>query len=276
MLAVTGAALSLSSCDTAKQRETGNQVRAEQVNPRVQTSINNLEAMEKNGMVVTPYTTNRAMNEAQLRVREPEAGSTSQPGAVNFVCDVSNFRLGVAAAATEPGMTVSPMGQTITTIVDNEIVNEHGTPTFSENLTPGYHTVLTFLTRSTRESLKHKLAYDLRAVQVGNASGSEKALNPKAPAIFYNLPRGTYTGDEADKILLDFYLVNTMLEEEGTNVRLTINNTPFTLARWAAYTLEGLPMGPNKIMLELIDAEGHLVPGAHTSITKTITLRPGA
>lgn len=276
LVAALGGGLALSSCDTAKQRESGNQVRAEQVNPRVQANINNLEAMEKNGMLVTPYTTNRAMNEAQLRVREPEANRVLQPGAVSFVCDVSNFRLGVPASNTEPGMAISPLGQSITTIVDNEIVNEHDAATFSENLTAGEHTILTYLTRSTRESLKHKLAYDLRTVQVGTAPAKAKPFNPKAPAIFYSLPRGTYTGDEADKILLDFYVVNAMLEEEGTQVRLTINKTPFTLGRWAAYTLEGLPMGPNTIQLELIDAEGHLIPGPYNSVTKTITLRPGA
>ncbi len=268
--------LAMSSCDTAKQRETGSQVRSEQVNPRLQASANSLEAMEKNGMVVTPYSTNRSMNETQLRVREPQADAFLEVGAVNFVCDVNNFRLGVPATIPEPGMATSAIGQSITTIIDNETINEHATPTFSENLTAGEHTVLTFLTRSTRESLKHRLAYDLRTVNVGKALGQGTPFNLKGATIFYNLPRGTYVGDEADKILLDFYLVNAVLEEEGTSVRLTINNTPFTLSRWAAYTLEGLPMGPNKIQLELIDADGHLIPGPYNSVTKTITLRPGA
>ena len=70
--------------------------------------------------------------------------------------------------------------------------------------------------------------------------------------------------------------MNTVLEEEGTSVRLTINKTPFTLGRWAAYTLEGLPMGPNTIQLELINEDGKLIPGPYNSVTKTITLRPGA
>ena len=277
LLALTlGAGLALSSCDTAKQRESGSQVRAEQVNPRVQTTIANMEAMEKNGMLVTPYVGNRSMNETQIRVRQPELGATVQPGAVEFACDVSNFRLGVPPAAPEAGMTMSPLGQSITTIIDNETVNEHATPTFAENLTVGDHTILTFLTRSTRESLKHRLAYDLRNVHVGNAPTTGPLYNVRAPGIFYNLPRGTYTGDEADKILLDFYLVNAVLEDEGTSVRLTINKTPFTLGRWAAYTLEGLPMGPNTIQMELIDEEGKLIPGPYNSVTKTITLRPGA
>jgi hypothetical protein len=274
-----GAGLAVSSCDTAKQRETGNQVRAEQVNPRVQANINNLEAMEKNGMVVTPYTSNRSMNETQLRVREPETSAFLEPGAVDFLCEANNFRLGTppsGAATAEAGMSVSPLGQSITTIIDNEIVNEHATPKFSENLTAGDHTVLTFLTRASREGLKHKLAYDLRNLHVGKGAASASPFNTKAPAIFYNLPRGTYIGDEADKILLDFYLVNAVLEEEGTQVRLTINNTSFTLGRWAAYTLEGLPMGPNTIKLELINEEGRVIPGPYNTVTKTITLRPGA
>lgn len=268
--------LAVSSCDTAKQRESTTQVRAEQISPRAQSTITSLEAMEKNGILVTPYVSNRRLNDAQMRVREPENGVSLQPGAVAFRADVSNFRLGVPPAAPEAGMAMSPLGQSITTIVDNETVNEHGTTSFSENLTAGDHTVLTFLSRSTRESIKHRLAYDLRTVRVGNVPAKGTPFNVRSPAIFYNLPRGTYTGDEADKILLDFYVVNTTLEEEGTQVRLTLNKTPFTLSRWAAYTLEGLPMGPNTIQLELIDAEGKLIPGPYNSVTKTITLQPGA
>ena len=275
LVLVLCAGLAMSSCDTAKQRETGAQVRAEQVNPRVQVNINNLEAMEKNGMVVTPFTPNRAMNETQIRLREPQRDRLLQPGPVNFVCDVSNFRLGNPEASTT-GITMSPIGQAITTIIDNQTVIEHATPTFSENLTDGDHTILTFLSHATREGLKHRLAYDLRTVSVGKAESTATPFDPKAPAIFYNLPRGTYVGDEADKIMLDFYLVNAVLEEEGTQVRLTINNTPFTLGRWAAYTLEGLPMGPNTIKLELINEDGHLIAGPYNSVTRTITLRPGS
>lgn len=278
MLALTacGSLLLTSGCDTAKTRETANQVRAETVNPRVQLSINNLEAMEKNGIVVTPYTSQRSMGEAQMRIRQPEPGQVVPAGAVSFTCDVSNFRLGTAGTAPDPGLTVSPLGQSITTIIDNEVINEHDKPTFTESLTEGSHVVLSFLTRATREALKHRTAYDLRVVNVGNSLPKGAAFNPKAPAIFYNLPRGTYTGDEADKILLDFVVANATLEEEGTSVRLTINKTPFTLSRWAAYVIEGLPMGPCTIQLELIDADGHLIPGPFNDVTRTITLRPGA
>lgn len=278
MLALTacGSLLLTSGCDTAKTRETANQVKAEQVNPRVQLTINNLEAMEKNGIVVTPYTSQRAMGEAQMRVRQPEPGQLVQPGAVNFACDVSNFRLGVPGVSPDPGMMVSPLGQSITTIIDNEVINEHNAPKFTESLTPGEHVVLSFLTRPTREALKHRTAYDLRVVNVGTGAASTTPFNPKAPALFYNLPRGTYTGDEADKVLLDFVVANATLEEEGTSVRLTINKTPFTLTRWAAYVIEGLPMGVNTIQLELIDGEGHLIPGPFNNVSRTITLRPGA
>lgn len=276
LAAAFGATLALSSCDTAKQRETGAQVRAEQVNPRVSASISNLEAMEKNGMLVTPYIAARAMNETQLRVREPQGGSLVEPGDVKFLCEVSNFRLGSPPTVPEAGLTMSTIGQSITTIIDNETATEHATPSFSKSLAAGHHTILTFLTRATRESLKNRFAYDLRTLRVGSGPATGAPFNLKAPAIFYSLPRGTYTGDEADKILLDFYVVNATLEEEGTSVRLTVNGTPFTLGRWAAYTLEGLPMGPNKIQLELIDADGHVIPGPYNSVMRTITLRPDA
>ncbi len=287
---VAGAALN--ACDTAK-RESSSQAGAEQVMNRNVAALSSLDAMEKNGLTVTPFSSGRALNEAQLQLTSPGVSDNLQPGPVTFNCQVSNFRMGQPATPlNEPGIIMSPLGQTITTIIDNEVVNEHGDLTFAENLTGGPHTILTFLTRPTRESLKHRTGFDLRTVQVAGAAPAPKpaatpkpgtptvprpvAFNPRGAHLFYNLPRGIYVGEDADRILLDFFLVNTTLDEEATQVRLTINKTSFTLPKWSAYTLEGLPMGPNAIKLELIDAEGKLIPGPYNSVVKNIVLRPGA
>ena len=61
--------------------------------------------------------------------------------------------------------------------------------------------------------------------------------------------------------MLDFYLVNTKLSEAGNKVKAIINGTEFILTDWKPYSIEGLPIGENKIQLQLIDKTGKLIPG---------------
>ena len=174
ILLTLGLAVLFASCDSARQRETSAQVTAEQVNPRVQGAmVTNLESLEKNGLTVTPYRNLRSKNEAGMRLASPQPGLFVTPGPVNFVYQVTNYRLGEGAESSQAGVAISPLGQAITTIVDNETVTEHATPTFTEPMTEGDHVVLSFLSRSSRESLKHRSGFDLRTVRVGSPAGKQ-------------------------------------------------------------------------------------------------------
>ena len=93
------------------------------------------------------------------------------------------------------------------------------------------------------------------------------------PALFYSRPKGTYSGEGAEKVLLDFYLHNAELSPEGNKVRVVVNeDTEFILDKWQPYILEGLPMGENKIYMELIDAEGAKADVPINSITRVFIL----
>jgi hypothetical protein len=143
-------------------------------------------------------------------------------------------------------------------------------------MAPGQHVVLSFLSRSYHESLKHRGAYDLRLVNVGSspATGAAPVLDVRAPNLVYSRPKDTYSGADAKRIMLDFYLVNTTLEPGGNRVRATINGTEFMLDRWMPYQMEGLPAGENTVKLELIDGSGNLIPGAFNSVTRKFTVTP--
>ena len=92
--------------------------------------------------------------------------------------------------------------------------------------------------------------------------------------LFYSRPKDTYTGKDARVIMLDFYLVNTVLEEGGNQVRATINGTEFMLDKWLPYMMEGLPAGENTVKLELVNASGTMIPGPFNSVTRTFTVAP--
>ena len=92
------------------------------------------------------------------------------------------------------------------------------------------------------------------------------------PHLFYSRPKGTYKGADTEKVMLDFYLMNTTLSPDGNKVKATINGNEFMIEEWAPHYIEGMPMGENTIKLELIDAEGNPIEGPFNSVERTVTL----
>ncbi|MCC2545858.1 hypothetical protein LJY25_05335 [Hymenobacter sp. BT175] len=262
--------LGLGACDTAKQTtDTGAQATAETV------ASPSAAPMESNGIRLTPFTDSPKMPESQLIMRSPSSGSTVPSGAVSFNYDITNFQLSKMTGGMRAGeMANSAQGQHIHNIVDNEPYTAHYTTSFTKPVADGQHVVLSFLSRSYHESLKHRGAYDLRVITVGNAAPSGPAPDLKAPHLFYSRPKDTYSGADARKVMLDFYLVNTTLSPDGNKVRATINGTEFMIDQWAPFMMEGLPMGQNTVKLELVDPNGTLIPGPFNSVTRTFTLQP--
>ncbi len=132
--------------------------------------------------------------------------------------------------------------------------------------------MLAFLSRSYHESVKEPSAFVVRQFTVGD--GRAEPVDLDAPHLFYSRPKGTYVGDDARRLMLDFFLVNTTLSEDGNRVRATVNGTEFVFTDWTPYVIEGLPMGEVEITLELLDASGEAVPGRFNSVTRTVTLAP--
>jgi hypothetical protein len=75
--------------------------------------------------------------------------------------------------------------------------------------------------------------------------------------------------------MLDFYLVNCELSEDGYKVRATINGHEFILTEWIPYFVEGLPMGENVFMIELLNTDGDLVESPFNRVERTIQLESG-
>ena len=237
---------------------------------------NNGESMESNGIRLTPFTDSPKFPEAQLQLRAPISGATQASGDVAFNYLTTNFQLTKMSGGPHMAeMANSVKGQHIHNIVDNEPYTAHYETSFTKAIPDGQHAVLSFLSRSYHESLKHRGAYDLRIVNVGSAPApATPIIDVRAPNLFYSRPKDTYTGADAKRIMLDFYLVNTTLEPGGNRVRATINGTEFMLDRWVPYQMEGLPAGENTVKLELIDASGAVLAGPYNSVTRKFTVAP--
>ena len=264
----------LASCETSKP---ATDVSAAAGSTRPTTGAGTAESMESNGIRLTPFSDSPKFPEAQMQLRSPIANATLTSGEVPFNYQVTNFVLTkMSGGPRMAAMANSMKGQHIHNIVDNEPYSAHYETAFTKTIPSGQHVVLSFLSRSYHESLKHRGAYDLRLVNVGAspATGAAPVLDVKAPHLFYSRPKDAYAGADAKRIMLDFYLVNTTLEAGGNRVRATINGTEFMLDRWLPYMMEGLPAGENTVKLELVDGTGTMIPGPYNSVTRTFTVTP--
>ena len=266
---------SLASCESSKPA-TDVSAAAGSNNPAAARPSTNTESMESNGIRLTPFADSPKFPEAQLQLRTPAVGAFSPSGEVPFDYQITNFQLTKMSGGPHMGeMANSMKGQHIHNIVDNEPYTAHYDTKFSKAIPDGQHAVLSFLSRSYHESLKHRGAYDLRLINVGSAPvAATPILDVKAPNLFYSRPKDTYAGADAKRIMLDFYLVNTTLEAGGNRVRATINGTEFMLDKWMPYQMEGLPAGENTVKLELVDSSGTLIPGPYNSVTRKFTVTP--
>lgn len=165
----------------------------------------------------------------------------------------------------------SPQGQHIHQIINDRPYEARYTDTFTSKLEPGRYVQLCFLSRSYHEGIKNKKAYHLSQFTVGDA-GKTKEYDLKKPMLFYSRPKGEYKGEDIKNILLDFYLVNTELEENGNKVLADIDGTQFMLSKWAPYAIRGLKPGEHTIKLTLIDKNGKPVDAPFNPISRTIKL----
>ena len=200
--------------------------------------------------------------DAALVLNELNSGSE-----LEFSFDVKNYELG---AQTEHefqySLANSKKGQHIHLIINNNPYSAHYTNKFKKKLDPDNGVILAFLSRSYHESVKNKNAY------IFTQYGDLEKIDLDKQYLFYSRPKGTYTGQDTKKLLLDFYLVNTTISKNGNKVRATINGEEFLIDEWSPYYIEDLPKGEVKIKLELINSSGELIDSPFNPSIRTVIL----
>ena len=200
--------------------------------------------------------------DAALVLNELNSGSE-----LEFSFDVKNYELG---AQTEHefqySLANSKKGQHIHLIINNDPYSAHYTNKFKKKLDPDNGVILAFLSRSYHESVKNKNAY------IFTQYGDLEKIDLDKQYLFYSRPKGTYTGQDTKKLLLDFYLINTTISKNGNKVRATINDEEFLIDEWSPYYIEGLPKGEVKIKLELINSSGELIDSPFNPSIRTVIL----
>jgi hypothetical protein len=101
-------------------------------------------------------------------------------------------------------------------------------------------------------------------------------VDPTKPLLTYSRPKGEYKSEDADPIMIDFWLSNARLQGDGGTfrVRYSIDGGEAKfIDKWEPIWLSGWISGKHTVKLELVDNSGNLVDnGGYNSTTRDITV----
>ena len=101
-------------------------------------------------------------------------------------------------------------------------------------------------------------------------------VDPTKPLLTYSRPKGEYKDEDADPIMIDFWLANAKLQGDGGQYRVRYSidggGTKF-LDKWEPIWLSGWITGKHTVKLELVDKDGNPVDnGGYNSTTREISV----
>jgi len=154
--------------------------------------------------------------------------------------------------------------------IDNQQHQISNNRVFDYQLDDGAYKLFAFINRSYHISIKNPTAIIAKEIKVRNQR-LHQSKDLTAVDVVYNMPRGEYEAAEAEKVILDFVLVNTTIAEGQNKVRVTIDNgAVFEIKEWQPYYISGLKAGKHHCKLELLNANGQQItaPAEHTFTVK--------
>ena len=229
-------------------------------NEKKNTIINSSNELQN--ITITKVIGSPEYENASLNIKTIEMGDEES----KFSFNIENYDLGIQTLKNfDYQLANSAKGQHIHFIINNGPYSAHYMDSFSKDFKKKSNVILAFLSRSYHESVKNKDAFIL--TQVG-----ENQVDLESEFLFYSRPKGTYKGTDTERLLLDFYLVNTEISSNGNKVRATIQDTEFIIDEWAPYYIKGLPKGEINIKLELIDSSGNLIKTPFNPSTRKVIL----
>jgi hypothetical protein len=108
------------------------------------------------------------------------------------------------------------------------------------------------------------------------AASTAGNIDPAKPLLTYSRPKGEYKAEDADPIMIDFWLWNARLQGDGGEyrVRYTVDGGEAKfIDKWEPIWLSGWINGKHTVKLELVDKSGNLVDnGGYNSTTREITV----
>jgi hypothetical protein len=212
----------------------------------------------------------RTFRDVTLRILSPQENEVLPSGDVVVAFALAHYEL--------PGAAPGP---SIQVIIDNQpgIADFDATrPLELKGLANGAHTVRAFPARPWHESIKAPRAFAMVHFFVGERPEKKPYSNwPTAakPLLTYSAPSGTYTGEDAQNVTVDFWLSGPPLSESGNHVILTVDGKERRLSEWRPVQLVGLADGPHVITMDLRNARGQPIDNAFNYTQRTFFIHVG-
>jgi hypothetical protein len=110
------------------------------------------------------------------------------------------------------------------------------------------------------------------------ASSTASDVDAKKPLLTYSRPKGEYKGADAEAIMIDFWLANAKLQNDGGEYRVRYSvdgGEAKFIDKWEPIWLKGWSAGKHTVKLELVDKDGNVVAnGDYNSTSRDITVAP--
>jgi hypothetical protein len=146
-----------------------------------------------------------------------------------------------------------------------------------DTLAEGQHILVAFPSRPNHESVKTAGALFITEFWVGKKGPKDQ--DPAKAMLIYSRPKGEYKGDMANHVIVDFQLANDKLAAGADHVHISVTG-PGIQGEQAAdatqfgppFYLDNLQDGSYSVKLDLLGADGKVVPGSWSSTTRNITI----
>lgn len=246
-----------------------------------------------------------------LEIVEPKANATVNSSTVKVQLKLSGELKGY-----KPMMDMATkMGNHVHIILDNQpyeaYYNIEDGAFELRNVADGEHTLRVFPSRPWHESYKNEGAFQMVKFTVKNGGADTSkpvttnanqqmsnvnsnanpsatpegkdmppstagAVDPTKPLLTYSRPKGEYKGEDANAIMIDFWLANARLKDGSGDYRIRYSvdgGEAKYIDKWEPIWLTGWTAGKHKIKLELVDKNGAVVEnGGYNSTEREITV----
>ncbi|MBK7959063.1 MAG: hypothetical protein IPK03_13795 [Bacteroidetes bacterium] len=211
----------------------------------------------------------KSFEKAYLRLDTLLMKQDSSQLMANF--ETRNFQLGADTKKPSNNLCAnSDKGQHIHFILDNEPYTALYTGNNIFKSTPGHHVLLAFLARSYHQSLKLPNTFLVKEYTIGKA---EDDFKEKKAHLFYSRPKGTYVDVDTASILIDYFLLNTVLSPKGNKVQIELDSDiKFTVDSWTPLAVNGLNVGEHQLKLTLVDKKGLPINSKFNGVTRKFIL----
>jgi len=220
-----------------------------------------------------------------LKIVEPAANATISGAIVKVKLEIAGDLKGY-----KPHMDMeTKMGNHIHVILDNqpyEAFYNLDSEFELRNVADGEHTLRVFPSRPWHESYKNEGAFQMVKFTVKNGGDAKKPtttangntmatpegkdmkmslagnVDAAKPLLTFSRPKGEYKDDDANAIMIDFWLANAKLIGDGGEYRVkyTVDNGEAKfIEKWEPLWLTGWTSGRHVVALELVDREGKTV-----------------